>query len=265
MELSRSSLFFTLLVCSSLSAEGADGQSTTIFIHGTLFPIISYYYHGVSAPRGVTLAASQPTSNTLGKLGRVLSQAAPNEFPLDSFYLLGWPGHLNAAVRQKAAQDLYNWFKEHPCASLTLIGHSHGATIALLLAQLAAQEKNSTFVVDRLILIACPVQKVTCHLVNSPVFKKVYSLYSDGDIAQICDVQHYNFCIPVLSERVFAPSPNLMQAKILLNGKRPGHNDFLLNEHFLLQLPALLQLLDKGKSPVHAVANIRAGTPPTLT
>lgn len=150
----------------------AHGTSATIFIHGTLFTFISYYYHGVSAPQGITLASEQPLSNTLGRLGRVLAKAAPAEFPLDSLYLLGWPGRLNADARKKAAEDLLAWIKKNNITSLTLIGHSHGGTIALLLAQLLEQEKDLTISVDRLILIACPVQKVTSSLVTSPILKK---------------------------------------------------------------------------------------------
>ena len=126
--------------------------------------LLFHYYHGVSAPQGITLASEQPLSNTSRKLGRVfLAKAAPAEFPLDNFYLLGWPGRLNADARKKAAEDLLAWIKKNNITSLTLIGHSHGGTIALLLAQLLEHEKNLTICVDRLILIACPVQKSPLH------------------------------------------------------------------------------------------------------
>lgn len=257
-------MFFVILFLTLLFAPGAHARSqapaTTIFIHGTLFPLISRFYHGVSAPAGMSLAKDQPASNTLGNLARVLSNVAPAEFPLDTFYLLGWPGTLNAQVRLKIARELYAWIKEHPSQSLTIIGHSHGATIALYLAQLAAEDKSNPVSVDKLILIACPVQKVTSHLAKSAIFKRVYNLYSEADLGQICDPQGYTFCVPILSERFFAPSDNMVQASILLNGQKPGHNDFLLKEQFLKQFSTVLAQLDQAsadkKSKNHFVVNI---------
>src|SRR5262249_23203793 len=152
-------LFLSILSLSQIQAR------TTILIHGTLFTFISYYIHGVSAPRGLTLLKEVSLSNSLSRMGHMLSQASLSEFPLDTFYLYGWSGHLNEKIRFDVARELYELLKERRFESLTIIGHSHGATIALLLAELAQQEQNTSFFIDQLILLACPVQKVTAHLV----------------------------------------------------------------------------------------------------
>lgn len=259
------SLCLALLFTPEAYSSRNQPPSTTIFIHGTLFPVISRFYHGVSCPAGMSLAKEQPPSNTLGNLARILSNVGPADYPLDTFYLLGWPGTLNAQVRLNIARELYTWLKQHPSKSLTIIGHSHGATIALYLAQLAAEDKNNPVSIDRLILIACPVQKITAHLVKSPIYKKVYNLYSQADLGQICDPQGYTFCIPILSERYFEQSDNLLQAAVLLDGQKPGHNDFLLKELFLKQFSALLSLLDHvgsdKKNGKHFIVNITEKNP----
>jgi len=53
---------------------------------------------------------------------------------------------------------------------VTLISHSHGGNVALNLAAIA--EKESPLSIERLILLACPVQQETAALVDAPMFKK---------------------------------------------------------------------------------------------
>ncbi len=257
------SIFYMLLVA-SISLQGMEretvpsqqipSKNSTILIHGTLFPIVSYYYHGVYSPAGACYAKEQPTYSTLGRIASLLATIAPEEFPLDSFYLYGWSGKLTINARLEAARSLYKWICKHCKEPLTIIGHSHGATIALYLAKIAEEENNYSFTVDRLVLISCPVQENTCTYITSPLFKKIYHLYSATDFAQICDPQRFSYGIPVLSERIFKPHKNIIQAEILLNNASPGHNDFLLKEAFIKQLPSILTLLDKQRSIANEIA-----------
>ena len=118
----------------------------------------------------------------------------------------------------------------------TLIAHSHGCNVALYLAELAKSGEFKDLVIDRLILLACPVQLATAHLVGSPIFKRVFSFYSTADLGQIIDPQGlYNETKkiskdskkpPLFSQRLFDDSPNLVQARILMNRQSPGHMSF---------------------------------------
>ena len=102
--------------------------------------------------------------------------------------------------------------------------------------------------------------EATEDLITSPLFKKVYNLYSKWDIAQVCQPQRFRFCFPVFCGRTFKPMANLSQAQILLDGRHPDHNDFVLKPEFITKLPALLEQLDnaKLKQDDHCKADIRA-------
>ncbi len=236
-----------VLIAPLCSGMDSHQQPVTILIHGTLFTFISYYIHGMDCPPGLTKAQEQPDSLSLGKMARILSKAAPEQFPLDSFYLFGWCGKLKEQARIDAALELYASLKQFHNCRLTIIGHSYGAIIALLAAQRALEEHNTSFVIDDLILIACPVQKQTAGLIGLPCIRNIYHLFSGGDLAQVLAPQGFNWGWPVFSQRRFDQHPHLAQAQIFIEGADPSHNDFLLNPAFISNLPQLLRVLDEKR------------------
>lgn len=237
-----------------------DGPAT-VFIHGTIFPIISRFTHGVAYPDGLISYADCPQPNRLTRMAETLCNACPEEFPLGSFYFYCWPGNLNFKERKRATQKLYSLLIKHK-GPLTLIAHSHGCNVALYLAEL---EDSTSFTIDRLILCACPVQKATAHLVKSPIFKSIYSFYSSADVTQILDPQglyeetkKISKDCPLFSERLFEDAPNLIQARVLMNRQSPGHQSFL-TQRFLSRLPSLLMRMDESatqKNERHCILNI---------
>lgn len=240
----------------------------TIFIHGTKESLISRLVHRVNYPWGIVPAYLQGRHSILGCIPSILHQACPEQFNSNSFYLYGWHGRLCFKTRKKAALELYKILKSH-LGPITLMAHSHGCNVALNIAQIAELHKDTRFKIERLILLACPVQAVTACYAKSAVFKRVYSFYSTGDLLQIADPQRIylesrvlrriiKIPFPIFSERVFPPSPNLIQVRILLDKKSPGHLNFLLSR-FLRKLPAVLSLVENAHATTqqsHFIVNI---------
>ena len=180
---------------------------------------------------------------------KALSDVWLHEFTDDSFYVFRWPGDFNIQVRKRAAQRLYDAVCSHE-GPLTIIGHSHGCSIALYLAELCRLHKNTTLKIDKLILLAPPVQEATAPLVRSKIFKRVFSFYSSADILQIIAPQRLTItsrkkCHKVFygSKRVLPESPNLIQARVLINHQSPSHIDFCYR--FLQRLPSVLAFLEQ--------------------
>lgn len=222
-----------------------------IFIHGTTntFP-------------GTEFLLGSFIDDWVLNTGRVLSQACPSMFPYNSFYAFRWAGNFNIRERKKAAQYLYDLLCDHR-GPLTIIGHSHGCSIALYLAELCMLSNNTRFKVDRLILLAPPVHEQTAYLLNSPVFKKVYSLYSSADLWQIIAPERVTKRVgkrtrKVMkrSQRVFPDAPHLIQARVLVNYRSPSHLDFFCAP-FLKKLPSVIAFLDQhAGSNRHVIVNI---------
>lgn len=226
----------------------SHNNKITIFIHGTLFPGLRQLVQIFDCPLGLIPANTRKNRYLLSRIPYIVSEAASHEFPFDSFYLYGWSGRLNIQARMKAAEELYLKVRDFK-GSLTIIGHSHGATVALLLARAAQKYNDTTFKIDKLILLACPVQEATADYVTSSTFKKVFSLYSATDLVQIADPQGFYApnTLSFFSRRIFNPAPRLIQAQILINGRSPFHITFML-KRFLEKLPAVIALLETVKS-----------------
>ncbi len=228
-----------------------DPERATIFIHGTKESLISKMVHKIDYPFGIVQASTVQANSVLARIAHTLSKACPEEYTLDNFYFYGWHGKLNFPSRTKAAERLYNIIKDYK-GYLTIMTHSHGCSVALYLAQLAEKDQNSTFKVDRLILLAPPVQVVTKHLIHAPTFKEVYTFYSSADFLQVGDPQglyweSYAYTpedtkIPFLSSRTFDPAPNIMQTRIMLDRQSPGHLGIMLSR-FVKNVPCLMRMV----------------------
>ena len=227
-----------------------DGPAV-IFVHGTKESVISKLIHKLDYPLGVVSSNTIKESSVLSRIAITLDEVCPEEFNREYFYFYGWHGKLNFPSRTLAAKRLYNVIKDHK-GPLTIITHSHGSSVALYLAQLAEQDQNSAFKVDRLVLLAPPVQVVTKHLAHAPTFKEVYTFYSTGDFMQISDPQglyweSYAYTpeytpIPFLSTRTLDPAPNIMQSRIMLDRQSPGHLNFMLSR-FIKHLPCMMHMV----------------------
>ncbi|HVW98926.1 MAG TPA: hypothetical protein VHA52_00565 [Candidatus Babeliaceae bacterium] len=247
MARSISIFFYIILFIASL--EGSY-QGTTVFIHGAIPAFLSFW-----APpclTGLNPLRNYDINYGRGTIGYTLHTSFPERFPLNSLYIYGWTGDLTLESRYNAAEDLYNNLKKLP-EPYTIIAHSHGCNVALNLKRVAEAHNDQKFKVELLVLLACPVQVATSGYIRSSVFEKVFSFYSAKDIGQIIDPQGLYFLpysilttynIPIFSDRIFCPSPNLIQARILIHKRNPWHSDFTL-PRFLNYLLPILDLLEK--------------------
>jgi hypothetical protein len=171
-------------------------------------------------------------------------------------YLFGWSGVLSFKARKKASQRLYGYIRQirnnkaYDKTPVTIITVSHGGNVGLGLGGIAEEYHDTTPGIDRLVILCCPVQEATSNYVNSPIFKKVFHLYSSHDLVQVLDPQGL-YSEPdagcptsLLSTRTFPHvADNVIQADIRWSRKASlSHIDFAL-AGFQKQLPALLELL----------------------
>jgi hypothetical protein len=222
----------------------------TIYIHGTkLAPraLVRRIFH---IPDGLVPAASLAANYHLRSIADTLSATDPVRFSDEYMFLFGWSGALRFEDREQAARDLYNQLKpviksyeqrygHRP--KLRIITHSHGGNVALNLSKI---KDDSQFIIDELILLACPVQEATAWLIRDPMFKEVFVLYSSLDLTQIIDPQglySHNDDRPMWSQRRFPKQDNIIQVKLKLNGQALFHADFIRLK-FMGMLP---QIIDK--------------------
>jgi len=171
----------------------------TIWVHGTkntaTVLAVKPIRHFFDCLQGLHHKNKLSTDFHLRTLADTITQADPHTFDPDHFYLFGWSGKLCFKARRKAAEELYEDLvkliadyhaKMGQEPMLRIITHSHGGNVALLLAEVM-DERHKGFDVDELILMACPVQDYTAHLTQHKAFKKIYSIYSSGDLFQIGD------------------------------------------------------------------------------
>lgn len=229
----------------------------TVFVHGTSMVLGRIVY----TPAGLHQFDQLSKIDLAYKFGLELARGDSLNFPLSDYYSFGWRGELDFKRREQAAEELAEqllklvetYKKRGQRIKLTVITHSHGGNVALNLAQVAASlspAQRQLLVVDRLIMLACPVQVKTRDYIHSLVFVSIYALYSKLDFIQVAapqlsELQNQleNGEVPG-SERVFPVDLRLKQAEIKA-GWRPGipHLEFI-HPSFAYKLPKILNRLD---------------------
>ncbi|MGE0206815.1 MAG: hypothetical protein AB7R69_03095 [Candidatus Babeliales bacterium] len=123
----------------------------------------------------------------------------PNKSIEHHYYTFGWSGLLSPRIRYLEAKIFYDQMlkefehffnNDHYNVKIHIIGYSHGANVALKLAEVYKKEgydKTKKIIVDELILMGAPILPETDYLLNSSLFKKVYHFYSYGDRVQRLD------------------------------------------------------------------------------
>lgn len=112
------------------------------------------------------------------------------------YYTFGWSGLFSPRARKKAAQDLYhalqsliaqyrNKYKINP--KIRLIGYSHGANVVAALGSLNHVHPAHVYV-DELILLGMPIHKIEHLWLHSPLFKRIYNVYSFSDHVPYLDI-----------------------------------------------------------------------------
>jgi hypothetical protein len=145
------------------------------------------------APPNVSTKTSKCAAGVYETLCQLLEKENNTE---RSYYTFGWNGRLSKRARKRSAQKLYltlidkiNQLKrqEDKETEIELLCHSHGVNVALLLAKMEGKYKENLRI-KNLYLFGGPVQSETENLIHSPVFEKIYTLYSPRDYIQVLDI-----------------------------------------------------------------------------
>lgn len=217
----------------------------TVWIHGTTLNPLGKYVH--TSPLGLSAMASLDDRYRLKKLAKTIAKTDPIKYPFEHFYSFGWQGKLSFKHRQESAEKLHAALEElvktykqkyGHAPYIRLITHSHGGNVALNLANVP--HTNKEWYINEAILLACPVQLKTEKLIASPLFGKVYSLYSSLDFFQVVDQYSKpgNF-----AKRCFPDHEKLMQIRLRVNDHAVGHLWFIL-EKSLKHLPTIINSID---------------------
>lgn len=236
---------------------GNCDKPITIMVHGTsgssnyswfIPPLHNVIERSFRTPYGFLHYDELPKHYAFGHLAQELHSKDAEQFPLEGFYFYGWSGKLSNSARERAADDLLEMLLQLP-GPKTVITHSHGGNVVLNVAK-RAEQRGVLLTIDRLILLACPVQDITEQFICSPVFDKVYHFYSPADLLQVADPQGIHVChgknwpkTSFFSRREFKNAPHVKQAKIKRNGRTLMHVHYI-QPLFFKKLPDLLKLLD---------------------
>lgn len=227
----------------------------TIWVHGTrLLPkgIMPTFFY--SKP-GLHHYTELEPKYYQRKIAQTLINADPVCHPAEEYYLFGWSGKLSFAERETAAKVLYHDLKElienykkrygvQP--HIRIISHSHGGNVILLLEEVKDADDTS-IVIDEVIFLAIPVQTPTMEYICSPIFKKIYSLYSMLDVLQVIDPQGLQQeDAPLFSARAFACQEKIEQVAIKMSERSIMHIEFV-KPKFLAALPAIIDEINQWR------------------
>ncbi|MGE0009242.1 MAG: hypothetical protein AB7F19_01765 [Candidatus Babeliales bacterium] len=131
----------------------------------------------------------------------------------NTYYTYGWSALLSKKLWKDEGelfykallQEIETYRAQGIQPKIRIIGYSHGGTIAAHLAN-AYNEENTAFYVDELILLGMPGVPEAKELIQSPLFKKIYQIYSHGDRVQTLDFFSLNV---VFSRKTFFGGKNL--------------------------------------------------------
>lgn len=140
------------------------------------------------------------------------------------YYTFGWTGLLSYSERKRESQNLYNkiieLLKEHQdntgkVPKIRLIGYSHGGDVSLGLSKVF---NSYNIKIDELIVIGMPVSCNTKNYIKSPMFKRIYNVYSQGDYTQYLDLFSPG---SLISGKAFPSlAPNITEIEIQVKAKR---------------------------------------------
>lgn len=181
-------------------------QPITVWVHGSRTsnaygPYVSKKFNELQhrlfhVDNGLHRASDIEPYYYMHHLARIVSQAHPQNYPFETFYLFGWAGDVAPESRKNAGIQLYNSLKkivEHHTHNgivppITLFSHSHGGNVILNMKH-AFDHDPDPLVINKTIFIACPVQYETREFIHCPLFKDIHSYHSHADMMQWIDPQ----------------------------------------------------------------------------
>ncbi len=224
----------------------AKPYKLTVWVHGTNFKTLLPFSHSKFKQTKLEHFSELKLGSESYKRAICLANQDQEQFPTKGFYLFRWPGRLSHKCRKAAGQvlfqELFNLIQKIQKSGnyqvhLTIIAHSYGGGVALELAQQNV-EKDYAIQIDRLVLLACPVQDRLQKLVTCQTFKKIFTFYTTSDWLQCLALHGWG----AWSGRRFVSNYNLVHIQVDSLNWGFGHNSFK-QEGFLQNLPKTLTLL----------------------
>lgn len=255
-------LIFGFFSLSQFVLAHTPPEYLTIYVHGTTtalgLRLISRFCKDVSfGELGIHHIDKLQACNLLRQDALLLQKGDSKRFDVNHFYTFGWSGKLSFKARQKAGfqlyQDIQKLLLEYKkkygyFPKVQILTFSHGGNVALNMV------KSLPFFQDQkvdleLVIVACPVQKVTEPLIEHECIDRSYVISSSRDLLQVVDCYYHEkkWNAP---ERFFKTSKqNCHQVKVMINDRGLGHIDLMRS--FMIHLPYVLNFLDQncGQQP----------------
>lgn len=153
-------------------------------------------------------------SGALARLFDQVTDLSSSEKTNNYYYTFGWSGLISSTIRTEEACIFYNQlaqeihqFKEKGInPHVRIIAYSHGGNVALGIAH---ADNNYQLSIDELILLGMPVIAETEDLIDCPIFKKIYNIFSESDHIQASDFFSYphSFSKRTFEEKYGNPLP----------------------------------------------------------
>lgn len=181
----------------------------------------------------------------------------------NEYYTFGWSGLLSSKMRSLESEVFYHNLKtlledyhaQGKNPKVRIIGYSHGGNVVLGLAMVDLQQGDfGKIAINELILLGMPVIQETDHLINHPMFEKIYHFYSPADRVQRIDLFSSK---RLLSQRIFKSRSDfqipqkLHQVELRLTRltKRVGNKNMVTaSSHNWKQRNGLIRKADPGHS-----------------
>lgn len=241
-------LLGALVVSGKILAQDLAPYRMTVWVPGTNFQTLLPFSGSKFNKTGLEHFSTFRKGSESYHRALCLAQQDPAQFPTDGFYLFRWPGRLRHKVRLAAGErlfeDLLTEIKQIQATTgrgvhLTILTHSYGGSVALTLAQQNAKA-GYPLLVDRLILLAYPVQARLSGVITDQAFGRVCAFYSSSDWLQVLAPQRWS----IGAGRRFSACSKLVHVQTSWqNGGGLGHNDFK-SIKFLQYLPKMLTDLE---------------------
>lgn len=251
-------------------------HSITIFVHGTHFlrKILQYSpcRQQIYCPQGLTLAKNLPEHYHFYKIASGCVACDKDFYSIDQFYVFGWESeHVSHTIRKKSAEILVEqiyelvvdyYIKYEVIPKIRLIGYSHGGNVILHTADYLPLYADMYDVQIEAWLFGTPIQQFNKHLVDSPCFNRVYSIYSKKDMVQVLDPQglrnrkltknHF------WSSRTFSQDALCIQVDFTVNGNAISHAYY---NTIFPYFPKIKKLIEEQSEHLHAGGMITVDFP----
>lgn len=181
---------------SSSIAPQENKKIINVLIHGTRLMPESFEGNLLYTGKGLIPMNTIKDTYIEKKAANILNKIDPKEYPLDHFYFFGWSGQVSFDDRAKGGEQLYEALKkivnDTPSTTpvkIRVITLSHGGNVATSMAKPYHEDTSATKkpTIDELVLLCSPVMVSTQINASSPLFKKIFHIYSHMDPVQVAD------------------------------------------------------------------------------